>query len=45
MLPVDYLRKMRQDLGKVEAQVEAEYRCEPDPDAADESQSDESPTP
>jgi hypothetical protein len=32
MLPDDYLRKMRQDLGEVEAQVEAETRCEPDPD-------------
>jgi hypothetical protein len=41
MLPDDYLRKMRQDLSEVEAQVEAESRCEPDPDAADESLSDE----
>jgi hypothetical protein len=41
MLPDDYLRKLKQDLGKVEAQVEAESRCEPDPDAADESLSDE----
>ena len=43
MLPDDYLRKMRQDLGEVEAKVEAETRCEPDPDAADEPQSDELP--
>ena len=33
MLPDDYLRKMKQDLGEVEAQVEAETRYEPDPDA------------
>jgi len=33
MLPDDYLRKMKQDLGEVEAQVEVETRCEPDPDA------------
>jgi hypothetical protein len=45
MLPDDYLRKMKQDLSEVEAQVEAETRCEPDPAAADESQSDEGPTP
>jgi len=32
MLPDDYLRKMRQDIGEVEAQVEAETRCEPGPD-------------
>ncbi len=31
MLPDDYLRKMKQDLSEVEAQVEAETRCEPDP--------------
>jgi hypothetical protein len=45
MLPDDYLRKMRQDLSEVEAQVEAESRCEPDPDAAAESRPDEGPTP
>ena len=32
MLPDDYLRKMKRDLGEVEAQVEAETRCEPYPD-------------
>jgi len=32
MLPDDYLRKMKQDLSEVEAQVEAETRYEPDPD-------------
>jgi hypothetical protein len=32
MLPDDYLRKMKQDLGEVEAQVEAKTRYEPDPD-------------
>ncbi|MCX6844477.1 MAG: hypothetical protein NTX53_19620 [candidate division WOR-3 bacterium] len=32
MLPDDYLRKMRQELGEVEAQVESETRSEPDPD-------------
>ena len=30
MLPDDYLRKMKEDLSEVEAQVEAETRCEPD---------------
>ena len=29
----DYLRKLKQDLAEVEAQVEAETRYEPDPDA------------
>ena len=33
MLPDDYLRKMKQDLGEVEAKVEAESRREPDMDA------------
>ena len=32
MLPDDYLRKMKQDLSEVEAQVEAETRYEPDYD-------------
>jgi hypothetical protein len=32
MLPDDYLRKMKQDLCEVEAQVEAETRYEPDSD-------------
>ena len=41
MLPDDYLRKMRQDLSEVEAQVEAETRCEPvmdDPPPPDDEQ-------
>ncbi|MCX6842756.1 MAG: hypothetical protein NTX53_10785 [candidate division WOR-3 bacterium] len=29
MLPDGYIRKMKQDLSEVEAQVEAEMRCEP----------------
>jgi len=32
MLPDDYLRKLKQDLSEVEAQIEAETRYEPDPD-------------
>jgi len=32
MLPDDYIRKMKQDLEEVEAQVEAKTRYEPDPD-------------
>ncbi|MBN2465466.1 hypothetical protein JXD38_07570 [candidate division WOR-3 bacterium] len=32
MLPDDYLRKLKQDLAEVEAQVEAETRYEPFPD-------------
>ena len=32
MLPDDYLRKMKQGLEEVEAEVEAETRYEPDPD-------------
>ena len=32
MLPDDYIRKMKQDLGEVEAQVEAKTRYEPFPD-------------
>jgi hypothetical protein len=31
MLPDDYLRKMKQDLSEVEAQVESKTRYEPDP--------------
>jgi hypothetical protein len=41
MLPDDYLRKMRQDLSDVEAQVEAETRYESDidtPPPADDDQ-------
>ena len=33
MLPDDYLRKLKQQLSEVEAQVESETRYEPDPDA------------
>jgi len=32
-LPDDYLRKLKQDLSEVEAQVESETHYEPDPDA------------
>jgi len=32
LLPDDYIRKMKQDLSEVEAQVESETRYEPDPD-------------
>jgi hypothetical protein len=32
MLPDDYLRKMKQDLREVEAQIESKTRYEPDPD-------------
>jgi hypothetical protein len=32
MLPDDYLRKLKQDLSEVEAQVESKTRYEPDPD-------------
>jgi hypothetical protein len=34
MLPDDYIRKMKQDLAEVEAQVESKTRYEPDPDAS-----------
>jgi hypothetical protein len=45
MLPDDYMRKLKQDLSEVEAQVEAEMRREPDSEPLDESQSDELPPP
>ncbi len=32
MLPDDYLRKLKQDLSEVEAQIESETHYEPDPD-------------
>jgi len=32
MLPDDYIRKMKQELSELEAQVEAKTRYEPDPD-------------
>jgi len=32
MLPDDYLRKLKHQLGEVEAQVESETSYEPDPD-------------
>ena len=41
MLPDDYLRKMKQDLSEVEAQVEAETRYQPvldDPPPPDDDQ-------
>jgi hypothetical protein len=31
MLPDDYLRKLKQDISEVEAQVESKTRYEPDP--------------
>jgi hypothetical protein len=34
MLPDDYIRKMRQDLSEMEAQVESKTRYEPDPDSS-----------
>jgi hypothetical protein len=33
MLPDNYIRKMKQALGEVEAKVEAETRYEPDPES------------
>jgi hypothetical protein len=33
MLPDDYIRKMKQDLSEVEAQVESKTRYEPDPES------------
>jgi hypothetical protein len=41
MLSDDYLRKLRQDIGEVEAQVESKTRYEPDP--ADPPPSDDDP--
>ncbi len=41
MLPDDYLRKMKQDLSEIEAQVEAETRYQPvldDPPPPDDDQ-------
>jgi hypothetical protein len=32
MLPDNYIRKMKQELAEVEAQVESKTRYEPDPD-------------
>ena len=32
-MPDDYIRKLKQDLSEVEAQVESKTRYEPDPDA------------
>ena len=43
MLPDDYLRKMKQDLAEVEAQVRAEIRYEPDPDFSPPTEDDDSP--
>ncbi|GEM_PF-1019841 len=42
LLPDDYLRKLKQDIGEVEAKVEAETRYEPDPDAPPSSDDDPS---
>jgi hypothetical protein len=42
LLPDDYLRKLKQDLGEVEAQVESVTRYEPDPDAPPPSDDDQS---
>ena len=42
MLPDDYLRKLKQMLGEVEAQVDAETHYEPDPDAPQPSDDDPS---
>ena len=42
-LPDDYLRKMKQDLGELEAKVEAKTRYEPDPDAPPPFDDDQSP--
>jgi hypothetical protein len=39
-LPDDYLRKMKQDLSEVEAQVESQTRQEPDSDAPPPSEDD-----
>jgi hypothetical protein len=43
MLPDDYLRKMKQDLSEVEAQVESKTRHEPDPDFSPSSDDDAPP--
>ena len=32
LLPDDYVKKLKQDLGEVGAQVEPATRCDPDPD-------------
>jgi len=44
MLPDDYLRKLKQDLAESDAAESTTHR-EPDTERADESQSDEAPTP
>ena len=43
MLPDDYLRKLKQDLSEVEAQVESKTRYEPDPDTPPPSDDDAPP--
>jgi hypothetical protein len=43
MLPDDYLRKLKQDLREVEAQVEAKTHHEPDPDAPPPPDDDDQP--
>jgi hypothetical protein len=44
MLPDDYIRKMKQDLAEVEAQVESKTRYEPDPDFSPAPPDDDQPT-
>lgn len=44
VLPDDYLRKMKQNLGEVEAQVESETCPEPDPEFSLIEEDDTSPT-
>ena len=41
MLPDDYLRKLKQDLSEVEAQVEAKTCCVPYPDFSPPPEDDE----
>ena len=41
ILPDDYLRKMKQVLAEVEAQVESKTRYEPDPDFSPTSDDDQ----
>ena len=45
MLPDDYLRKLKQDLSQVEAQVESKTRYEPDSDFSPPPEDDSPPPP
>ena len=45
MLPDDYLRKLKQDLSEVEAQVESETHYEPGPDFSPPPPDDDAPPP